>query len=146
MGFCCGNILFFGLVGVLTSKAQAPVCPSGTKAIVERHLNIGSETATAYFSIAPGCQNIKLSMVAYNAGGPGGALPLTLAGTTTTTLSFNAGGEFILTAVIPECYWQIAFVLGEPIANPTSINPYGSNRILYRNGGQACTPLAGELG
>ncbi|HEY8103584.1 MAG TPA: hypothetical protein VIE18_03655 [Gaiellaceae bacterium] len=126
-----------------------PQCPAAANAKLTSSSEIGiaGGTATVSFTIAAGCENIKLSLVSYKAPGP--AFDANTADQQTVhdfkTVVLGAGNQ-TLTVAMPSCYYQVDFVYGDVI---TKFGPAGSSNfysaqgrlIKARNGGtSSCTP------
>ena len=126
-----------------------PVCPSAANAQVSSSSDIGiaGGTATVSFTLAGGCQNVKLSLVSYKAPGPtfdaNTADQQTVHDSKTVVLG---AGNHTLSVAVPNCYYQVDFVYGDVI---TKFGPAGSSNfysaqgrlIKARNGGTAsCSP------
>ncbi len=126
-----------------------PQCPTAGNAQVSSSSAIGiaNGVATVSFTVAAGCQNVKLSLVSYKAPGP--AFDATTADQQTVHSSNTVllgAGNHTLTVAVPDCYYQVDFVYGDVIAK---LGPAGSSNfysaqgrlIKARNGGTAsCAP------
>jgi uncharacterized repeat protein (TIGR01451 family) len=110
--------------------------------------------ATVRFTVASGCNNIVLSLVSYKAPGPTfseetASQQVKYASQTCTTGVDCTG---VLTVAVPNCYYQVDFVYGQPI---DQLGPAGSNNFYGKqgrlisavNGGTAsCTSTPGGGG
>lgn len=126
-----------------------PQCPAGANAQVSSSSQIGVSggLATVSFTVAAGCESVKLSFVSYKAPGP--AFDATTADQQTVhdakTVLLSVGNH-TLTVDVPGCYYQVDFVYGDVIARfgpAGSSNFYSAQGRLIRavNGGAAsCAP------
>ena len=117
--------------------SQAWTCPTGNAAVTNPTLSVvQGGTATASFSIAPGCTGIRVSLASYDAPAGDFSLPQTLIDSKSAL--FNAGGPYTQKVNVSPCFYQVDFVLGTVITNLTNSNLYGTRKILWKNGGSPC--------
>lgn len=119
-----------------TSSHHA-TCPSGNSAILSPTLTVvQGGTATAKFSIAAYCTNIRVSLASYDAPAFSFALPQTLIDSKSNL--YNAGGPYTLTTNVSPCFFQVDLVRGDVIANLSTTNLYGSRVLKSQNAGTKC--------
>jgi hypothetical protein len=114
-------------------------------------IQVSGGMATVRFTVATGCNNIVLSLVSYKA--PSGTFTEETASqqvkyaSKTCTTGVDCTG--VLEVPVPNCYYQVDFVYGQPI---DQLGPAGSNNfydkqrrlIDAKNGGTAsCTSTTG---
>ena len=133
-----------------TRGACAPppaTCPETGMAMSTGSITISDGVATVPFTIAAGCEDIKLSLVSYKAPGPTfdeqTADQQVLFDSKTHTYST---GTYTLSVAVPGCNYQIDFVYGTVIEH---LGPAGTNNFYSKegrliqalNGGTtSCTP------
>jgi hypothetical protein len=149
---------FTALIGILglvlalnltANSAAAVTCPSGMAQLSAAGAIAGASqggTATVNFTIAAGC-NVELSLVSYQAPAAtfdaGTASQQVLFDSATTTF---AAGANSLSVSVPNCFFQVDFVMGQPITQLGSGGFYGSQGRLISavNGGStSCTAATG---
>ncbi|MDQ2912328.1 MAG: hypothetical protein M3T56_03635, partial [Chloroflexota bacterium] len=131
------------------NATQTVTCPSGLAQVSAGGAIQGASqggTATVNFTVAAGC-NVQLSLVSYKA--PSAAFSAETASqqvlfdSATATL---AAGAQTLSVSVPNCFFQVDFVLGSPIAQLGTGGFYGSQGRLISamNGGTtSCTAAGG---
>ncbi len=123
--------------GTACDSNNQPVCPPNTGSIINSSLVLENGVATGIFSIAPGCEDIPVSLVSYKANAPTFQLPQTLFDSVTGT--FDAGGPYTLQVDVEDCYYQIDLVFGPVIEVLSETAFYGNKKVQAQNGGtQAC--------
>jgi hypothetical protein len=129
-------------------------CPSTNMVQANGPITVSGGMATVRFTVASGCNNIVLSLVSYKAPGPTfseetASQQVKYASQTCTTGVDCTG---VLTVAVPNCYYQVDFVYGQPI---DQLGPAGSNNFYGKqgrlisavNGGTAsCTSTPGGGG
>lgn len=89
------------------------------------------------FQIAPGCEDVELSLASYEAPAATFELPQTLFDSDTGV--FDAGVH-TLEIDVPDCFFQVDFVRG-PVIEDLDEELYGDRKIDWENGGtHSCTP------
>jgi len=86
-----------------TGSGASAACPS--TAVINAHLSLGSSTATATFSIAPGCTGLVVTLASYTNPDPQALFD-------SATGTFNAGGPYTLTVNRPTCSFQVDLITG----------------------------------
>lgn len=126
-----GFLIALFLVGA--NSAEAVTCPSGA-AQLSSGGSIGASqggTASVNFTVAAGC-NVQLSLVSYKAPSAGfdasTASQQVLFDSSTATL---AAGAHTLSVSVPNCFFQVDFVFGAPLA---TLGPAGSNNFYSSQG------------
>jgi hypothetical protein len=122
---------------------QPPVCPSAASNQVTPvgPTTFAGNMATINFTVAAGCENVKLSFVSYKA--PSNVYTAEEADQQVlfryVTDTFQAGpGQ--MTVEVPNCYFQLDFVYGEHLDHlgpAGSTNFYSSRKIRGQMGGTA---------
>ena len=119
------------------STPPPPVCASQVGddgAVTDSDLSLDSSTHRAHvtFTVAAGCNDIKLTLVSYKAPGP--TFDVNTADQQVVfdykTQLFSAG-TWHLDVAYPDCYFQVDFVYGERIEK---FGPADSNNFYYRQG------------
>ncbi len=127
-----GLLLAFLFMGGNT--AEAVTCPSGMARLSSGGSIAGASqggTATANFTVAAGC-TVQLSLVSYKA--PSASFSASTASqqvlfdSDTQTLT---AGVHSLSVSVPNCFFQVDFVFGSPIA---TLGPAGSNNFYSAQG------------
>lgn len=115
-----------------SSGPPPAICPSQGMAQANGPITIANGVATVSFTIANGCKDIQLSLVSYKAPGPQyseqTADQQQLYDSKTGTYS---SGSYTLAVNVPNCYYQIDFVYGTPIAH---LGPAGTNNFYDKQG------------
>ncbi|MGH2471046.1 MAG: hypothetical protein ACRDG6_01385 [Candidatus Limnocylindria bacterium] len=136
---------------VATGATQTVMCPSGRAQLSSMgffHDAFQGRTVWIDFTIADGC-NVELSLVSYKA--PSDTFS---ADTASQQVLFDsatgtfAAGDHILSVDLPNCFFQLDFVFGAPLA---TLGPAGSNNFYsaqgrlisaYTSGTSACSAAA----
>lgn len=122
------------LAATATSVTQTVTCPSGMAQLDTWGAIQGASqggTASVSFTVAAGC-NVQLSLVSYKA--PAAAFSADTASQQTvfdTATATLAAGAHTLSVDVPNCFFQVDFVIGQPITN---LGPAGSNNLYSAQG------------
>ena len=117
-----------------TGATQTLACPSGLAQLSTWGAIQGASqggTATVTFTVAAGC-NVQLSLVSYQA--PAAAFSADTANQQTVfdaDTATLAAGSHSLSVDVPNCFFQVDFVLGLPIS---TLGPAGSNNFYSSQG------------
>jgi hypothetical protein len=117
-----------------SSCSETPVCPSADKdkVTMTQPITLANGSASVKFKIAAGCKDIELSLVSYKAPGP--TFDEQTADQQTVfdykTQTFSAG-DYTLSVLVPDCYYQIDFVRGTVI---TKLGPAGTDNFYDKQG------------
>ncbi|MGI8476306.1 MAG: MSCRAMM family protein [Thermomicrobiales bacterium] len=146
-----------------STTAVAVNCPADTTAIVAYRFRVvrsgqsisipdlnslqSGDRLTVEFDLKAGCSGLTLSMPSYETVEPYWNINnadqqryIPSVGDTGTFSASQSVTTRTLTTQIPNCYFQVDFVLGStiPILSPTNL--YGARKIAWRNGGSpACS-------
>jgi hypothetical protein len=141
-----------------TPLPSTPVCPEGKTALniyrfeITRGANKFTATdmnnvqvgdlVKAYFDLAPGCDNIRLSLPAYEAATSYYDINLVdkqkykpYAGDTGLFSATQPSSERYVQTLVPSCNFQANFVYGDIIVNMSANNLYGDRKIAWKHGG-----------
>jgi hypothetical protein len=136
-------------LNLTANSAAAVTCPSGMAQLSAAGAIAGAAqggTATVNFTVAAGC-DVQLSLVSYKA--PAGVFD---AGTASQQVLFDsatatlAAGPHMLSVSVPNCFFQVDFVMGQPITQLGTGGFYGSQGRLISamNGGStSCATSTG---
>lgn len=97
------------------------------------------DTVKVDFEIAPGCEDVELSLAIYDA--PSDTFSADTA--SQQVLSDSQTGKFgpgkhSMEVVVPECFYQLDFASGKVITNLSATNLYGDRLISSVTGGEEC--------
>lgn len=122
------------------ASADSATCPATGMVTVTSPITVANDVATVGFTVAPGCSNVEVSLVSYEA--PSATYSDDTADQQTLfqvdTQSLSAGAQS-LSVPVPPCFFQVDFVYGTQL---NTLGPAGSNNF-YNDQGRLIQALNG---
>ncbi len=124
--------------GSLTAAGDTIPCPGGNASVTRHVLAVSGSTATASVVLSPGCANVQLSLVSYEATRSFDLTEQRVFDHKTVTV-FAAD---TLSVSLPNCFFQVDLVRGSVLASLSEATGYTAQQRMLatvRGGTAACT-------
>lgn len=130
------TLLAGAVAGTSVADSSQPACPSTGK-VTAGQFTVSGGTASIPITVAAGCTNVQVSLVAYEAPGPNwdantASQQVMYPGSVTPNGAEGlSAGTYTLSVPVPPCYFQVDLVYGMPIAQ---LGPAGSSNFYHAQG------------
>lgn len=128
------------IINVDTADAYTCLTPSTAKPVI----NVSGTTAHAYFTLPSGCKNINVTLVSYKApNGTDGKPYDQQVLYKSITRNYNVEGRRDITIALPDCFYQVDLVIGQPLQSfAGGVTYHGEHRFLLakHGGSKSCAP------
>lgn len=132
-----------GLAALIkTGDAEAYTCLTPSSA--NPSITVSGTTATANFTLPKGCKNIDVSLVSYKAPNGTDGKPFDQQVLyKSVTRNYNIEGRREIKVEVPNCYYQVDLVIGQPLHSfAGGVTYHAQHRFLLakQGGTTSCTP------